>query len=226
MTIKKHIFLFILLVFNYACVTNHTPFDPKNSTFRIITEENSKGSSFYIGTDEKLFVTSAHCIVDNNGRVLKTYIDEKKIEVVYINIDKDLALFKCKELQVFQSFNINTKKNMLGDTVYSIGYHLGIEFSIVSKGFISDHNDYSGKFIITSVPVNSGCSGGPLLNSDMEVIGINSMILSKLGVWDGVSLHTRAYDIELAIAHYNILKLRYGNNLYILYKDKIHENSL
>ncbi len=77
----------------------------------------------------------------------------------------------------------------MGEWVVAIGSPFGLE-NTVTAGIVSakgrDTGDYL-PFIQTDVPVNPGNSGGPLINMQGEVIGINSQIYSRTGGFMGIS---------------------------------------
>jgi S1-C subfamily serine protease len=81
----------------------------------------------------------------------------------------------------------------VADVVLAIGSPFGLEQS-VTHGIVSDdHRDlqigarlYRG-MMQTDVPINRGSSGGPLINVNGEVIGVNMAIYSPTGVYSGVS---------------------------------------
>jgi serine protease Do len=79
----------------------------------------------------------------------------------------------------------------VGEWVVAIGSPYGFD-STVTSGIISAKSrsmsdDSPIPFIQTDVPVNPGNSGGPLFNLNGEVIGINSMIYSRTGGFQGLS---------------------------------------
>lgn len=106
---------------------------------------------------------------------------------VWADSNLDLAIVKIsannlKYLQLGDSDNIK-----IGETVYAIGNPIGIEFQrTVTKGIISGLNrtikieeeknsSYMEGLIQTDASINQGNSGGPLINTKGEVIGINSV---------------------------------------------------
>lgn len=94
-----------------------------------------------------------------------------------------------------------------GETVIAIGNPLGMTFS-VSKGIVSalGRDRLSAEFVLdqnqSDVAVNPGNSGGPLFNMWGSVIGINSMIASQSGGFEGISLSLPAGYITLAMQQY------------------------
>jgi S1-C subfamily serine protease len=94
-----------------------------------------------------------------------------------------------------------------GETVVAIGNPLGMTFS-VSKGIVSalERDRLSSQFVLdqtqSDVAVNPGNSGGPLFNMWGSVVGINSMIASQSGGFEGISLSVPASYISLAMRQY------------------------
>lgn len=94
-----------------------------------------------------------------------------------------------------------------GETVIAIGNPLGMDFS-VSKGIVSalGRDRLSAEFVLdqtqSDVAVNPGNSGGPLFNMWGSVIGINSMIATESGGFEGISLSLPAGYITLAMQQY------------------------
>ena len=114
---------------------------------------------------------------------------------IWADSDLDLAIVKIsannlKYLQLGDSDNIK-----IGETVYAIGNPIGIEFQrTVTKGIISGLNrtikieeeknsSYMEGLIQTDASINQGNSGGPLINTKGEVIGINS---AKIETAEGI----------------------------------------
>ncbi|MBI3565931.1 MAG: trypsin-like peptidase domain-containing protein [Elusimicrobia bacterium] len=95
----------------------------------------------------------------------------------------------------------------VGEQVVAIGNPLGLTFS-VSKGIISalERDNLHGQFVLdanqSDVAVNPGNSGGPLFNMWGSVVGINSMIASQSGGFEGISMSLPANYIAEAIKQY------------------------
>ena len=67
--------------------------------------------------------------------------------------------------------------------VYARGYPLGTEYQMVTNGVVSGlKHTRSQCYIVTTATINGGNSGGPCVNEDGDVIGINSMKLVAKGV--------------------------------------------
>ncbi len=94
-----------------------------------------------------------------------------------------------------------------GEQVIAIGNPLGMTFS-VSRGIVSalGRERLSSSFVLemnqSDVAVNPGNSGGPLFNMWGSVVGINTMIASESGGFEGISLSVPSSLISLALQQY------------------------
>lgn len=147
------------------------------------------GSGFVIDSDGYLLTN--HHVVDGAESIVVTFPDKREFKGKVIGSDQrtDVALVKIegKNLPFLKIGNVNTTK--VGQWVLAIGSPFGLENS-VTAGIVSAKGRDTGEylpFIQTDVAVNPGNSGGPLLNLDGEVIGINSQIYSRTGGFMGIS---------------------------------------
>ena len=154
-------------------------------------------------------------IIDSNGYVITNYHviserDEIRIrlndgrvaiaELIGSDPDTDLAILKIKldNLPALSIADISQLK--VGDIVLAIGDPFAIG-QTVTQGIISatgrtkvSQNTYEN-FIQTDAAINPGNSGGALINTDGEIVGINSNIFSSTGNFQGISF---AIPIDLA----------------------------
>ncbi|MBN2075188.1 MAG: trypsin-like peptidase domain-containing protein [Dehalococcoidales bacterium] len=147
-------------------------------------------------------------IIDNNGYIITNnhvvekgysasiYFRDKAInaEIVFRDPDKDLAILKCPNGNYPAITLGSTIQPALGEDVIAIGFPfssvLGDSPSL-SKGVVSALRTIDGlKYIQTDASLNPGNSGGPLINTRGEVIGINTLKLSES---EGVGF---AIDVE------------------------------
>lgn len=151
----------------------------------------SLGSGFIISSDGYV-LTNAH-VVDGANVVTVKLTDKREYKAKVVGADKqsDVAVLKidAKDLPTVKIGDPRSSK--VGQWVVAIGSPYGFD-NTVTSGIISaksrslpDEN-YT-PFIQTDVPVNPGNSGGPLFNLQGEVIGINSMIYSQTGGFQGLS---------------------------------------
>jgi serine protease Do len=147
------------------------------------------GSGFVVDSDG--FLLTNHHVVDGAESIIVTFPDKREFKGKVIGSDQrtDVALVKIegKNLPFLKIGNVNSIK--VGQWVVAIGSPFGLENS-VTAGIVSAKGRDTGEylpFIQTDVAVNPGNSGGPLLNLDGEVIGINSQIYSRTGGFMGIS---------------------------------------
>jgi serine protease Do len=149
------------------------------------------GSGFIVSPDGYI-VTNAH-VVDDASEVTVKLTDRREFTAKVIGQDKrtDIALLKidAKNLPALDLSSPPPVKQ--GEWVIAIGSPFGFENS-VSAGIVSGvHRALPGgqmtPFIQTDVAVNPGNSGGPLLNAEGQVVGVNSQIYSRTGGFMGLS---------------------------------------
>ncbi|MBV6271422.1 Do family serine endopeptidase [Alcaligenaceae bacterium CGII-47] len=148
------------------------------------------GSGFIISKDGYI-LTNNHVIEKSNG-IFVTMMDGKEYKAKVIGTDprSDVALIKIDVNNLTPLTIGDSDKLKKGQWVLAIGSPFGLD-STVTSGIISAINRDTGDylpFIQTDVAVNPGNSGGPLINLEGEVVGINSQIVSRSGGFMGISL--------------------------------------
>lgn len=172
-------------------------------------ESTSLGTGFVISADG--FVLTNHHVIDGADEVVVRFNDRRELEAKVVGSDpqSDVALLKIdgSGLPFARLGNSSTLKP--GQWVVAIGSPFGFDHS-VTAGVVSATgrtSQFTGQqyvpFIQTDVAINRGNSGGPLLNTDGEVVGINSQIFSNTGGFMGVSF---AIPIEVAMNSVQQLK--------------------
>ncbi len=145
----------------------------------IIQTDSSQGSGFVVATSngKSYIVTNAHVIEGATEASIITY-DEKfhQVEKVGTDSNMDIALLKISDDYPVLELG-NSDDVQLGEKVIAIGSPYGLQFS-VTEGIVSGvhrkgSNDIEA-YIQTDTPLNPGNSGGPLINKQGEVIGINN----------------------------------------------------
>ena len=154
-------------------------------------EEQNRGvGSGFIIESNGYILTNAH-VVDGATTIYVTLPDKREFKAKLIGADKrtDVALVKIDAVGLPRLQIGDSSKVRVGEWVLAIGSPFGLE-NTVTAGIVSaksrDTGDYL-PFIQTDVAVNPGNSGGPLLNTRGEVIGINSQIFSRSGGYMGIS---------------------------------------
>jgi serine protease Do len=147
------------------------------------------GSGFIIESNG-LILTNAH-VVEGATTIYVTLTDKREFKAKLLGMDKrtDVAVVKIEARDLPRLPLGDSSKVRVGEWVLAIGSPFGLE-NTVTAGIVSaksrDTGDYL-PFIQTDVAVNPGNSGGPLLNTAGQVIGINSQIFSRSGGYMGIS---------------------------------------
>lgn len=163
---------------------------PQNQDRKRVVQ--SSGSGFFISEDGYI-VTNAHVV--ENGTNIKVQLSDTQTfdaEVIGADPNTDIAVLKIdpgdQQMPVLPFGDSDDTR--VGEHVLAIGNPLGLDFS-VSAGIVSGRNRMiSGgfdDFIQTDAAINSGNSGGPLLNLDGEVIGVNTLYLRNRQAGGGSS---------------------------------------
>ena len=144
-------------------------------------------------TEDGYIVTNAHVIYDSEyGAGLSEKItvhmsddNSYEAEVVGYDTDCDLAVLKIDATGLTSAELGDSDSLMLGESVIAIGNPLGFDLkNTVTSGIVSGLNrnitinDKAMNLIQTDTAINSGNSGGPLINKYGQVIGINSSKMS------------------------------------------------
>jgi serine protease Do len=162
---------------------------PKDSKPQQEEQNRGVGSGFIIESNG-FILTNAH-VVEGATTIYVTLPDKREFKAKLIGADKrtDVALVKIEANGLPRLPIGDSSKVRVGEWVLAIGSPFGLE-NTVTAGIVSaksrDTGDYL-PFIQTDVAVNPGNSGGPLLNTRGEVVGINSQIFSRSGGYMGIS---------------------------------------
>ena len=161
---------------------------------------HGEGSGFII-SQGGLILTNAHVVRDAKDVVVKL-TDRREFHAKVLGSDPktDVAVIRidAKNLPTLPFGNPASLE--VGEWVLAIGSPFGFENSVTAgivsaKGRVLPDDNYV-PFIQTDAAVNPGNSGGPLLNTRGEVVGINSQIYSHSGGYQGLSF---AIPIDVAI---------------------------
>lgn len=159
------------------------------------------GSGFIVSPDGYI-LTNAH-VVDGASEIRVDLENRRQYEAELVGSDPttDVALIKIEATDLPAVTMGDSDELAVGEWVLAIGSPFGLEHTatqgIVSALSRSLPNDNYVPFIQTDVAVNPGNSGGPLFNTDGEVVGINSQIYSRSGGYQGLSF---AIPINTAMA--------------------------
>jgi S1-C subfamily serine protease len=147
--------------------------------------QQGQGSGFILNKDG-LILTNNH-VIDNAQRVEVMLSDKHKYKATVMGVDKnhDLALLKIDAPNLVPAVLSESNGLVVGQRVYAIGNPFGLQ-GTMTRGIISSIRSIRGPnnnpiedAIQTDAAVNPGNSGGPLLNSRGEVIGITTLIANN-----------------------------------------------
>jgi serine protease Do len=138
------------------------------------------------------YILTNNHVVDNSNGIFVTMTNGKEYKAKVIGTDArtDIALIKIDASGLKPLAIGDSDKLRKGQWVLAIGSPFGLD-STVTAGIVSAINRDTGDylpFIQTDVAVNPGNSGGPLINLQGQVVGINSQIISRSGGFMGISL--------------------------------------
>ena len=175
-----------------------------------VTREFKGTGTGVIISENGYIVTNAHVIYDSEyggyeATSVSVVLDDDKTydaEIIGKDTDCDLAVLKIDEKGLTAAEFGNSDELRLGESVIAIGNPLGFELmDSVTGGMISGLNrniTINGKamnLIQTDAAINSGNSGGPLINKYGQVIGINSSKMSSSYSSSGASIEGIGFAI-------------------------------
>lgn len=160
-------------------------------------EQTGLGSGVIISSDGYI-ITNNH-VIDKASNLEVTLNDNKKYDARLVGADPvtDIALLKidAKDLPYLPFGNSDQLK--VGEWVLAIGNPMGLTSTVTAgivsakgRGGITSRQSPDSKlniesFIQTDAAINSGNSGGALVNTDGQLIGINTAIYSRTGDFSG-----------------------------------------
>jgi serine protease Do len=190
---------------------------------------DGQGTGIIISEDGYI-ATNAHCIYDDSERksgeaieVSVRFSDESQVSanIIAYDLDTDLAVLKVSKSGLKPAVFGDSNDLRVGELVIAVGNPLGFElFGSVTSGIVSalnrniSINEKNMNLIQTDAPINAGNSGGPLLNSCGQVVGINSAKMSS--TYGSASVEGLGFAIPISDAkaiiddliHYNYVRGR------------------
>lgn len=165
---------------------------PKSQT---LPDEQASGSGVIMSQDGYI-ITNNH-VVDGASEIKVTLTNRKTYEATVVGADPntDLAVIKINADNLPTMVYGNSDDVKLGQWVLAVGYPLNLDVT-VTAGIVSAKSRSIGinkseraieSFIQTDAAVNPGNSGGALINTNGQLIGINSAIASPTGSYAGYS---------------------------------------
>lgn len=154
----------------------------------------SSGTGFFYKKDgDTYYLLTNHHVISGASTIQIVLTSGEELEVELVGSDQyaDIAVLSIKtdkDIQLIETGDYSAMR--VGDTVFAIGAPLDSDmFSwSVTRGILSgkdrqiQDNNWITRVLQTDTAINSGNSGGPLCNSNGQVIGINNMKLAMTGV--------------------------------------------
>jgi len=165
--------------------------DPMNDLFKkFFGEEDQRqhkqkslGTGFIIESNGYI-ITNNHVIKDADEITVKLRSNKEfEAEIIGRDAETDIALIKIKSEEKFSAVTMgDSEKLKVGEWVVAIGNPFGLGHTVTAgivsaKGRVIGSGPYDD-FIQTDASINFGNSGGPLINMNGEVIGINTAIIA------------------------------------------------
>lgn len=165
----------------------------------------SLGSGFFISTDGYI-ITNYH-VIREADTIIVGMVDGSELEAEIVGVDptSDLALLKVAASKEYEVLAFGSSDDLkVGEWVLAIGSPFGFDYS-VTQGIVSAkgrglHTDKYVPFIQTDVAINPGSSGGPLMNLEGEVVGVNAQIVSRSGGYLGLSFAIPSMVVKDVVA--------------------------
>lgn len=174
-----------------------------------------KGSGFIFDKDNGYVLTNNHVVAEGDSWVVQL-ADKRMVEAKLVGTDPqtDVAVLKITASELVAANLGDSDSLEVGDWVLAVGNPFGHFDQTVTAGIISakgrrgmglaDYTDY----LQTDAAINRGNSGGPLVDLDGEVVGINTAIFSESGGYQGVG-----FSIPINTARKIALKLVKGGTV-------------
>lgn len=185
-----------------------------NSVKSVVTIKTSAGfqGTGFIIDSKGYIVTNAHVLADSDGNLVSsikaiTYSEGTK-DAEFIGYDGNLDMALIKIDGTYNALDLaNSDDVQVGEKVIAIGNPLGLQFS-VSQGIVSAvHRTGSNgltAYIQTDAALNPGNSGGPLINKEGKVIGINNF---KIGSGESLGFALESNSIIESVNNISSEKL-------------------
>lgn len=183
-------------------------FGSKNDKDTLQTYSEGSGVIYYKNLNYAYIATNNHVVADSD-QLQVILSDGRKIAAQKVGTDPetDLAVLKVNSKYINQVAKFASSKNLVpGQPVIAVGSPLGSQYATsVTQGIISAKSRVvnvvneqgqvtnEATVIQTDAAINPGNSGGPLVNEQGQVIGINSMKLSRSG--DGTAIEGMGFAI-------------------------------
>src|SRR5579863_9133417 len=197
-------------------------------------ESASLGSGVVV--DRNGYIVTNNHVVEKANRITVKFMNdpvEYPATVIGTDVDTDLAVVHVDKKNLTPAKIGNSEALQVGDWSVAIGSPFGFQATVtagivsaVGRNIDGDSKASFQHFIQTDAAINPGNSGGPLANIRGEVVGINTMIASRSGGYQGIGF---AMPINTAVKVYNEI-IKNGHvtrgSIGIRFKEYVNNESL
>ena len=206
------IILFVFVSIASAVIPTETIEKARDATILVATEgDNAGGFGTGVVIDPSgIAITNYHVI--HRAELIRVFFWDPEdlnyyiAEVIGIDPVADLALLQIKvreDMLPLTYLRIEPENFVIGEEVVAIGHMLGLQWS-VTQGTLNNI-ERPGKItpyvtiLQHSAQINKGNSGGPLINKNGDVVGINTYILLPKGGWSGIAYAIRGDNVHRSV---------------------------
>ena len=211
------IVLFALVSIASAAIPTELIEKARDATILVGAEGDDNAGGFGTGVvidPSGLAITNYHVI--HRAKKIRIFfwdpedLNNYTAEIIGIDPVADLALLQIKvkeDMLPLTYLNIESENFIIGEEVVAIGHMLGLQWS-VTQGTLN-HTERPGKItpyvsvLQHSAQINKGNSGGPLINKNGDVVGINTYILLPNGGWSGLAYAIRGDNVYDSVQQIN-----------------------
>lgn len=223
------------------------------------------GSGFVYKVEKNnTYIITNHHVIENADDITVEFMDNTEVKATLVGSDMyaDIAVLKIETIEGVEPVLIGkTSELRLGDTIFTVGTPISLDYKgSVTRGVVSGldrlvsvsiSNSYTSDYIMKAIqidaPINSGNSGGPLCNTNGEVIGVNTMKIASqttenigfsIAIEDAIDIATIILEkgkverpylglemYELASAKYVIRNLNIADDVEGLYVNSVEASS-
>ncbi|TXB63036.1 trypsin-like serine protease [Phaeodactylibacter luteus] len=161
----------------------------------------STGTGFYL-KEAGVVVTNNHIVHDNREAVVQgEKLPRQLSRVVYADPKFDLAFLEVSGTEGLPALDIFGAGALHeGETVVSIGHPFGLQFSVTQGVISSTNREVEGvRYIQHDAALNPGNSGGPLINTKGQVIGVNTLSMEQS---DNIGFSLPAVYLQQALSEF------------------------
>ncbi|NVO20996.1 MAG: trypsin-like peptidase domain-containing protein [Bacteroidetes bacterium] len=186
------------------------------------TKQNSdqpgSGSGFVISSDG--FIITNHHVIDNSVKIRAAFSDGSEMDAELIGTDPstDIAVLKVYDGELKPLLFANSDQLEPGQIAIAIGNPMGLQHTVTAgvvsatgRSLRASNGRMIDDIIQTDAALNPGNSGGPLVNSEGKVIGVNTAVIAAAqGLCFAVSSNLAAYIAGQLILHGKVKRAQIG----------------